>query len=311
MVRRRPYPGRSQAIADRPTRRCPARRHRQRHALRPHHRAGLGTGARRRRIQSARDSRGMAGPQDQRPGPQQRARRRSLRARRRRAAHGRASGRITQPRTAPQADLRGEWRHAQWPLRGAATVTSASGSFALAGWLADFRVQLQGEVGGDKLPHASVTLTGNGTQQTFTLSAMTAQLLGGRLDAHGELRWQPQLDGTLVWQADGIDPGVLWPAWPGALHVSGSARAAVRAGVTTAHVELPDIRGELRGHAFDGRSRQAIDGERIELSHFEVHANCNRVCAAGSLSREWDLVWTVVASVLVALIPDVGGALRA
>ena len=227
------------------------------------------------------------------------------------AAELRASGRVAQLRTAPQADLRGEWRHAQWPLRGAATVTSDSGSFAIAGGLADYRVQLQGEVGGDKLPHGSVALTGNGTQETFSLTSMTAQLLGGRLNAHGELRWQPQLDGTIVWQADGIDPGVMWPAWPGALHVSGSARAAVRAGVTTAHVELPDIRGELRGHAFDGRSRLDIAGERIELSQFELHANGNRVSAAGSLAREWDLGWTVIASDLGALIPKVGGTLRA
>src|SRR3569623_1940245 len=84
----------------------------------------------------------------------------------------------------------------------------------------------------------------------------------------------------LTARAAGIDPGVMWPAWPGALHVSGSARAAVRAGVTTAHVELPDIRGELRGHAFDGRRRQNNAGERIELSQFELHANGNRVSAA-------------------------------
>src|SRR3569623_1508720 len=110
-------------------------------------------------------------------------------------------------------------------------------------------------------------------------------------------------------------------AWPdlkisGLVRSSGhvtalTARAAVRAGVTTAHGEQPDIRGELRGHAFDGRSRLNIAGERIELSQFDLHANGNRVSAAGTLAQQWDLGWTVVASDLGALMPEVGGALGA
>lgn len=222
----------------------------------------------------------------------------------------RLAGRVAELRTQPRAELRGEWRQLRWPLAGAAVVQSDAGSFTLGGGLERYRVELRGDVGGPDIPRGVWTLRGDGDRASFNIAALDGLVLGGELRAHGGLRWQPALRGTLAWQGTDLNPGLQFAAWPGRIDIRGRAEGALRDGRATLRVDVPELRGELLDHGFEAAAEMQVDGERFELGRFELRAGDNRITASGEVDEQWDMVWAVDAEQLPAIVPEVAGAVH-
>ena len=216
-------------------------------------------------------------------------------------------GRIAQLTTQPHAELTGEWQRLRWPLSGDAVVRSDTGTFKLDGDLQHYTARVQADLSG-AIPHGVWTIAGSGTQERFTLAELKGAVLDGEVHGTGELRWRPQMEAALAWQADGLNPAAQWPAWPGAVHITGSVHAAMPDGKPDITLDLSDVHGELFEHAFTGVASARMQGERIELSQFELQSGDARVRASGALAQEWDVAWSVAAENLAALLPEVGGA---
>lgn len=217
-------------------------------------------------------------------------------------------GRIAQLTAQPRAELEGEWQRLRWPLSGDAVVSSEMGTFKLDGDLQHYTAQVQADIDGGTIPHGVWNISGKGTQAQFTVAELQGTLLEGEVHGTGELRWQPQMEIAFAWQADGLNPAAKWPAWPGAVHITGSAHGAMHDGTSEWTLDLADVHGQLLEHAFTGVTRARMQGERIELSQFDMQSGDARVQASGSLAQEWNMAWSVMATNLAGLLPNASGA---
>lgn len=239
-----------------------------------------------------------------------------LTVRRLRTAHGDSAGelsvrgRIEQVTTQPRAAIDGEWRRLRWPLDGEAAMSSEAGGFKLNGDLQGYTARVRADIGGGNIPRGAWTLAGSGTRERFTIAELKGAVLDGKVHGTGELRWQPQVEIALAWQADALNPAARWPAWPGAVYLTGSAQGAIRDGASEFALDLVDMHGRLLDHPFTGAARAHMQGDRLELTRFELQSGTARAQASGTLAQEWDAAWSVTADDLAALLPDAGGALR-
>lgn len=219
-----------------------------------------------------------------------------------------AAGRITGLGAEPRAELTGGWRHVRWPLRGDATVESLQGRFRLDGGLTRYNLAVQGDLTGKNVPRSAWNVAASGTQEALTLSKLNGDVLEGHVSGSGEVRWRPDLHIALALQADGINPGAQWPAWPGSVHVAGNVTAGMLDDKLEVKLDLPDIHGRLLDNDFTGVTHARMHDERIELAQFDVQSGVNRVTASGRLDQQWDMAWSLTADQLSALLPDVSGA---
>lgn len=219
-----------------------------------------------------------------------------------------AGGRISGLSAQPRAELTGRWRQLRWPLRGDPQVQSDEGTFSISGGIEHYRLDVKGDVLGKNIPRGTWSVAASGTKEALTVSALRGEILGGRLSGSGSLRWQPEMQFAVAWQADAINPAVQWPAWPGAMYIAGNLTGDKVGNELEIKLDVPDIRGQLLNHDFTGVSHARLRGDRIELTQFELHSGENRATAAGHLDQEWNISWAIAADQLSNLLPEVSGA---
>ena len=144
---------------------------------------------------------------------------------------------------------------------GAVAVTAAgelraSGRFTAWKVEGDARLERGGE-------QATVQLSGAGDESSLRLDALRADTPTGSLDGSGTLRWSPALSFEIKAKLADFDPGYFVPDYPGALSGALQAKADQRAdGTWQANVQIPSLRGQLRGRAVSGGVAADWAGDR-------------------------------------------------
>ncbi len=174
-------------------------------------------------------------------------------------------------------DLRGHWQNLSWPLAGRPRLRSAAGDYRLQGTRQDLRIHLDGALAvpapGDSQsdpqsnpqsgPQPSLEIPRFSAQarladRSLRLERLNVRVLNGRVSGTGRMHWQDQPGRDLAWelslQAQGVDPGRLWPQWPGRLTLAVASQGKGIPGRTgSATLILHELGGTLRDRPLWGR----------------------------------------------------------
>lgn len=202
-------------------------------------------------------------------------------------------------------DLTGKWQDLSWPAGGGEPLVSPAGTLELAGGIDDYRLQLAGRLQGAGLPEASLRATARGDRRRLDLPRLRVDLLGGSVDGSGRLEWQPALRGRLQLALAGIDPGVGWPEWPGRL----SGDLLLTATGDRFDLRIRDLQGRLRGYPLVLSGGVGLLGGALQLDDLELKSGGSRLQAAGRLSTDSSLRWSLLSDDLASLYPGLTGKL--
>jgi len=212
----------------------------------------------------------------------------------------------------PTVSLAGDWNGLRWPLAGAAEYRSAHGRYTLDGALpGDYRYTLDGDFEGAEVPPLVVQARGNGGADGLRFERLAVDALDGRLEAGGTLGWKDGLAVDLGIEGGGVNPGLLWPDWPGKLAVK-----------TRLHVEIHDVDylvrltdavvdGSLHAHPLSASGDVTIDPGGVASERLVVRSADNGLTLSGRYVGQLDVGFSLDAANLAQLAPDLAGAIIA
>ena len=162
---------------------------------------------------------------------------------------------------------------------------------------------------------ADLRFDGRGNGEQVAIRSLRATMPTGTLDATGNARWSPQLGWDLDATLAGFDPGYFLPAWPGAVNGRFATRGSARkGGGFDATLDVPQLRGRLRGRALDGRGDLELRGDDIRgdvaLSLGNSRLEARGRIAGASANSVLDVDARFAPVHLDDLWPDAAGSLR-
>ena len=137
--------------------------------------------------------------------------------------------------------------------------------------------------------------------QTFTLLAGTA-----RLEAKGRLAWpQSKLRWQFEAESSGVDPAIVWPAFPGALdfHLAGEGEGA------SGRLDLSALGGVLRGHELAGEGTARLEEGALQAVRATLRAGRASLALATEARNSGAVDWRFDVPALGELLPAAGGRL--
>jgi len=211
----------------------------------------------------------------------------------------------------PTFDLNGGWSKVQWPLTGEATVESADGQYQISGRVNAYQLHLRTALTGTNVPTGLWKLDAVGDQNGATLQAIEVDTLDGKINGHGEIAWQPQIQWALALNGSKLNPGNRWPDWKGEIGFRLDTRGAWSKKGPSGRLQLAELRGKLRGYPVKADANLAVDQNSYNIQALHVQSGEAEVTAAGTLRENWNLRWKVQAPDLAALLPNAAGRLSA
>lgn len=218
-------------------------------------------------------------------------------------------------------------RRLRWPIREAAQLEIPQLRVGLHGVLGDpaqpARLQIQGRLRAALPPEMAASSVDMALDAAAQLGASQLQLdhlrLGsidghGGLDAQGRVQWAPALTVEAEARLERLDPGLLFPDFPGQLN-------GLIAAHTVGDPQRPQVQfsgrlndSRLRGYplALELRGQaEAHDGEtRLALDNLDLRSGSARLQLRGQLLPRLDAQAELAASDLRNLLPELGGALQ-
>ncbi len=210
----------------------------------------------------------------------------------------------------PDFDFHASVRDFTWG-EDAANVIGADADFDFAGrlkaWTANGTATLTraGET-------AKVVFDGRGNDQQVTLRRLQATMPSGTLNATGTVGWAPTLNWDLAATLAGFDPGYFAAGWDGNVSgrftTRGTALAAPQSGFN-ASLNVPQLRGTLRGRPLDARGDFTLRGQQGQ-GDLALSLGDSRVTARGSVGTQLDINAAFSPLRLNDLLPGGAGSLE-
>ena len=221
-----------------------------------------------------------------------------------------ARGTVVMDTTRTAFDLETQWTRVGWPLQGEAWVTSERGTARLQGTPRDFGIRLQALLAGRNLPPGRWTLNGRGRRGHLAIQTVIADILGGRITGSGEVAWEPRPRWRLAFDGTNINPGTVWPGYPGTLAFAGRTEGTQSATGPSGTILVSRLGGTLRNQPISGLGTIKASAGQYSLEQASVQWGPNRAEANGGFGRRWSLDWKLDAPRLAAAMPQASGALR-
>ncbi|MBV8200903.1 MAG: translocation/assembly module TamB domain-containing protein, partial [Acidobacteria bacterium] len=160
-------------------------------------------------------------------------------------------------------------------------------------------------------PAGRFTLSGTGSRERFHIDSLTADLLSGHLQGHGDVTWSPRLGWNVALTAQGIDPAAVRPDLPGRLGFQLATRGESQPAGLTGSVDLPQLQGTLRGQPVAVTAALRLAGPSYDLSRLDARWGTARLRASGRLGERFDLGFDAAAPNLGLVMPAATGSLTA
>lgn len=239
-------------------------------------------------------------------------------------------------------DTKLAWRNLQWPLpmaantgvssaqesnaaiQGATLIESKGGTIQLSGTLDKYSADVNADLSTTQTPNGTVLLNANGSTQHLDVHSLTLKALSGTASGTARFDWAHALKSEFNLAGEGINPGELFPQWPGSLNftVKGTHQALVdassptRAGTAATDdkarhaVELEQLKmnGTLRELPVDLDAKLSSDGNTTHVDTLMAKFGSSAVTAQGVLGGQSDFNWRLESSDLGALHPQAAGA---
>ena len=138
---------------------------------------------------------------------------------------------------------------------------------------------------------AKVAFDGRGNDQQATLQKLQANMPTGTLNATGTVGWAPTLNWDIAATLAGFDPGYFAAGWDGSVSgrftTRGTALAAPQSGFN-ASLNVPQLRGTLRGRPLDARGDFSLRGDQGQ-GDLSLALGDSRISARGSVGSRMDV----------------------
>ncbi|HET9250754.1 MAG TPA: translocation/assembly module TamB domain-containing protein [Candidatus Eisenbacteria bacterium] len=222
-----------------------------------------------------------------------------------------AHGTVAADTNATRFELRTEWAALGWPLTGEPLVTSERGTATLEGSPREFDLDLRALLAGRNLPPGTWTLDGRGTRGRLQVRTVIADLLDGTITGTGSVAWEPGIRWDLRFEGTGIDPGSVWPAYPGSLAFAGESQGTHGPAGPSGRILVSRLDGTLRGQPVAGIGTITARSGQYAMEAASLQYGPNRVEANGGFGRSWSLDWRLMAPKLGAAFPQASGSVDA
>ncbi len=164
---------------------------------------------------------------------------------------------------------------------------------------------------------ARLQVDGRGAGETVELRQFRATTPGGELDVTGNIGWSPVLEWDLAARLGNFDPGYFVPGWDGRLSgqlaSDGRQLPAPAPGIASpgfeARVNVPGIKGSLRGRPLDGNGRFNLRGNQGQ-GEVALAVGNSRIDARGSVGDRLDINARFEPLQLDDLLPGASGSVR-
>jgi translocation and assembly module TamB len=205
----------------------------------------------------------------------------------------------------------GNWQALRWPLRGAPTVLSPEGDFSFTGAPENYTFAISAPLRSERLPNSELSVQGHGNMHELDINSINIAVLDGAAHGGAVVKW----DAGVIWNTHlsgaGLNPGALWSEWPGQLAFELGSAGEAKDGHLRANVNVAKLAGRLRGYPLDGHAQLTVNDDDYELRGAELRSDTNSARVRGALNKDWQLDWDISAPKLVALLPQLQGALNA
>ena len=222
-----------------------------------------------------------------------------------------AHGTVAADTIATRFDLRTEWAELGWPLVGEPLFESERGTARLQGTPQEFDLDLRALLAGRNLPPGTWTLDGRGSRGRLLIRTVIADILNGTITGAGSVAWEPAIRWDLRFEGTGVDPGSVWPAYPGNLAFAGESKGTQGAGGPSGTMLVSRLDGTLRGQPVAGRGTITARQGQYRVDSTSVQYGPNRVEANGGFGTTWSLDWRLMAPRLGAAFPQASGSFAA
>jgi translocation and assembly module TamB len=212
---------------------------------------------------------------------------------------------------APAVTLKGEWDDLRWPLQGAAEYRSAHGRYTLNGVAGDYRYTLAGDFEGAEVPPLEVQAKGRGTTDGLVFDQLAVAGLDGRLEATGILDWKAGVVIDLGIDGGGVNPGLLWPDWPGKLGIKTRLLAEVHDDDYSVRLHDARLDGSLRKHPVSALGDVKFRAGGVESERLVIRSGDNSLTLSGQYAEKLNLEFNADAPNLAQLAPDLAGSITA
>jgi translocation and assembly module TamB len=210
----------------------------------------------------------------------------------------------------------GEWQELGWPLVGARSLVSERGAISISGVGLDYRLSLNAALQAIGLPDSHWQLAATGDTQGLHIERFHSALLDGTLEGEAQVAWSPQFEWQGRFDATGLNPAALGPAWsdwPGAVALSGDYRGALSEDKSTNLVmsgQLASLGGTLRQLPLGGHAKGQWRNEELVLSKLQLNWGSGRVNVAGRAGKLLELKGDITLGDLSELLPQGEGTLQ-
>jgi translocation and assembly module TamB len=173
-----------------------------------------------------------------------------------------------------------------------------------------YRFDVGGGAHFQPLPPLNGSVAGEGDTGGLVLSRAALEVLGGRLDGAGRLRWDDVGPTDLTATATDLDPSTHWPGIEG--RVSGQVRlTGGRLDGPDLAVEVSGLTGTLHGRPLSGGGRLERDAGRYRLSATKIGLGSARLAASGHVGETVELTGSLEIDTLGDVVPEAAGRVEA
>jgi translocation and assembly module TamB len=209
----------------------------------------------------------------------------------------------------PRIDLVGRATQFRWPLESASIVQSAGFNFSIKGAGLPYDVNASGPLTAQRVPAMNMVATGKLDKDNLLISHLGATWLGGRVTGQGRVDWGASHAWSIGVDVQGVNPGAVDPAWPGALDFRAAATGSFGPDQELA-VNMEKLRGRLRGQIVTGHGGVKRRGNELEIDKLDIGFGDAKLTADGSLGTTRDLKILARAEHLEKIFPEASGRLE-
>lgn len=198
------------------------------------------------------------------------------------------------------------WHELQWPLT-QPEVKSPKGHVSVTGKINDYILDLQAGVVVPEQTDAQLLIQGHGSEEDLTLSRIAISALEGTINGKADVRWKPELKGSVDLAGQGLNPGVLIQDWPGKLTVKLQAQGGIDNEKQHLQLQQLQAQGQLRGYELSLDAKGTYTEELTVLEQLALSSGSTQLTADGTISDTLDVNWQVHSKDLGTLLPEAEG----
>ncbi|WP_292988057.1 translocation/assembly module TamB domain-containing protein [Pantoea sp.] len=199
----------------------------------------------------------------------------------------------------------------RWPLTGPIQYQADNLDYQFKGKATDYVMSLQTAVKGESVPPATLSLTGKGNVEQFSLDRLRVAALQGNIDLTALVDWSKAISWRSELTLAGINTAKQYPDWPARLDGKITTRGSLYGGTWQLSVPQLQLKGNVKQNAVtaDG-SLTGNSYNQWTVPGIQLALGRNHLDVKGALGDSLDLDASIDAPQLDNALPGLGGVVN-